>query len=237
MNSKFNWKQYLLNYPDLESSGIDNYEKALNHWNTHGISEGRTCTLLDFDWKQYLRNNPDLVIAGIDTCEKALDHWINNGIHEERNYDKKYYFFDLNQFLKNNPELDKNNMNEITGYEYSIKSGKNDNILNFDWKQYLTNYPDLVESGICTPDKALSHWNTYGIREGRAFENLNVLFDWKEYLSNYPQLRISGIDTPEKVKEYCNEFDKNAFNENIGIIVIYTKKTFKSSDCKEQKKL
>ena len=233
----FDWKQYLLNYPDLVAAGIDTYQKAVSHFVNQGIHEGRSCNILEyFDWKQYLSNYKDLIKAGIDTQEKALEHWNNCGIHEHRNCDKKYYFFDLNQFLKNNPEFDKNNTDELTCYDYSIKYGKNDNILNFDWKQYLTNYPDLISSRINTSAKALNHWNNHGIHEGRTFENLNILFDWKAYLENNPELVNLGIDTSEKIKDYCNEFDKDAFIENIGIIVIYIKKKFESSDCKEEKK-
>lgn len=37
----------------------------------------------------------------------------------------------------------------------------------FDWKVYLANYEDLRDSGICTEQEALQHWNDYGKREGR----------------------------------------------------------------------
>ena len=254
-NKSFDWKQYLLNYPDLVSSDINTQEKALEHWNTNGIHEGRTFEDITlFDWKQYLNNYPDLIKSGINTKEKALEHWINHGKNEHRNYNKKYYFFDLKQFLINNPELSKTNMDEITAYNYSIKYKINDNILNFDWKQYLTNYADLVSSDMDTPNRAFEHWNKNGKNEGRTFENLNIpfwdkatnipflgeetcdLFDWKQYLQNNPDLLTLGIDTYKKVKDYCNEFDKNALINNIGIIVIYTKKKFGSSDCKDEKK-
>ena len=38
----FNWKQYLLNYPDLAKSGITNQNSALIHWNRYGKNEFRT---------------------------------------------------------------------------------------------------------------------------------------------------------------------------------------------------
>ena len=53
MNKSFDWKQYILNYPDLVQGGIDTEEKAINHFNTYGINEGRTYNpLINFDWKQ-----------------------------------------------------------------------------------------------------------------------------------------------------------------------------------------
>ena len=40
---------------------------------------------------------------------------------------------------------------------------------NFDWKQYLLNYPDLVRAGINTQEKALEHWQKNGLRENRTY--------------------------------------------------------------------
>ena len=37
----FNWKQYLLNYPDLVSAGINNQKGAIRHYRFHGKREGR----------------------------------------------------------------------------------------------------------------------------------------------------------------------------------------------------
>jgi hypothetical protein len=38
----FDWEQYIANYPDLVSSGINNQRSALIHYRLHGRSEGRT---------------------------------------------------------------------------------------------------------------------------------------------------------------------------------------------------
>jgi hypothetical protein len=40
---------------------------------------------------------------------------------------------------------------------------------NFDYKQYLINYPDLVTAGISTQQKALDHWQKFGIKENRTY--------------------------------------------------------------------
>jgi predicted O-methyltransferase YrrM len=37
----FDWKQYIANYPDLVSAGINNQRSALIHYNRYGRSEGR----------------------------------------------------------------------------------------------------------------------------------------------------------------------------------------------------
>jgi len=39
---QFNWKQYIQNYPDLQSAGINNAKMAIRHFNLHGKNEGRT---------------------------------------------------------------------------------------------------------------------------------------------------------------------------------------------------
>jgi len=83
----FDWKQYILNYPDLKLAGINTYKKALKHWNKYGQYEGRT--YFNFDWRQYLLNYSDLTDAGIDNSEKALNHWIIHGKKEGRT-DKLY---------------------------------------------------------------------------------------------------------------------------------------------------
>ena len=40
---------------------------------------------------------------------------------------------------------------------------------NFDWKQYISNYPDLVAADINTQQKALDHWQKNGIKENRTY--------------------------------------------------------------------
>ena len=42
MSGQFDWKQYLLNYPDLVSAGINNQKGAIRHYRFHGKREGRT---------------------------------------------------------------------------------------------------------------------------------------------------------------------------------------------------
>ena len=77
----------------------------------------------------------------------------------------------------------------------------------FNWKQYLSNYSDLVIAGIDTQEKALEHFINYGKKEGRTCNPLEYnikLFNWKQYLLNYPDLVSSGIDTYEKALEHWN---------------------------------
>jgi hypothetical protein len=38
-----------------------------------------------------------------------------------------------------------------------------------DWQYYISRYPDLQRAGINTEEKAISHWNRFGKKEGRIF--------------------------------------------------------------------
>ena len=73
---------------------------------------------------------------------------------------KKYYMYNRKILIGNAIELSRNR----TG-----KSIFKEN--NFDWKQYIQNYPDLKH--INTEYGALMHWNKYGKEEGRSFFKLN----------------------------------------------------------------
>ena len=80
----FDWKQYILNYPDLQKNGIHNEITAINHYMKNGINEGRTYISLekiDFDAKQYIDNYDDL-----KNVVDPWDHYINTGKYENRTY-------------------------------------------------------------------------------------------------------------------------------------------------------
>jgi hypothetical protein len=71
----FNWKQYLDNYPDLVSAGINSEKAAKTHYRFHGKSEGRTCLLLpSFD---------NSIISG-EKIQLSCDYFI--GSKDDINY-------------------------------------------------------------------------------------------------------------------------------------------------------
>ena len=45
----FDWQYYVNLYPDLQSAGVNTYQKAINHWNLYGRKEGRICTKINVD--------------------------------------------------------------------------------------------------------------------------------------------------------------------------------------------
>ena len=43
----FDWRQYILNYPDLQAAGINNYKSALGHYQIYGKNENRFYTKIN----------------------------------------------------------------------------------------------------------------------------------------------------------------------------------------------
>jgi hypothetical protein len=92
-------------------------------------------------------------------------------------------------------------------------------IKNFDWITYLHNYKDLRDAGIDNKASALTHWNTWGCREGRTFKKLNnISYDMyiprSEVLNYFVLNNIKYIDTNYGIKiidmvkrKYKNNFD------------------------------
>ena len=84
----FDWQGYLNNYPDLRKAGITTANSAMEHWLSHGKSEGRTCerqpNMHLIDWKMYIDIYPDLRAAGIATDTDAARHWKKHGAAEDR---------------------------------------------------------------------------------------------------------------------------------------------------------
>jgi hypothetical protein len=68
----------------------------------------------------------------------------------------------------------------------------------FDWQYYLDKYPDLRMNGVSNKQQAITHWKTYGEREGRVSIRTPKFFDWKYYLLKYPDLRMNGVNNEQK---------------------------------------
>ena len=81
----FDWEFYINKYRDLKKAGIDNEEKALEHWKSHGKKEERIFTDIPifFSWLEYLNQNKDLKVK-IENEEEAWSHFIYHGQYEGR---------------------------------------------------------------------------------------------------------------------------------------------------------
>ena len=81
---RFDWIFYVGHHPDLIPVGIDTEEKAREHWESFGKSEGRfyNPSQIPFNWHLYLGLNED--ITNVHTPEDALRHWLKYGKKENR---------------------------------------------------------------------------------------------------------------------------------------------------------
>ena len=143
----------------------------------------------NFDWELYLTNYPDLK-SNHETKDKTWWHFINIG---EKN---DYIYFDI----RKRDEY-------YTGFN------------NFDWKLYLTNYPDL-KSHYDNKDKTWWHFinigkkNDYIYFDIHKYDEYNINFqnfDWELYLTNYPDLK-SHYDNKDKTWwHFINIGEKNDY--------------------------
>ena len=119
-----------------------------------------------FDWIYYIKNNTDLYDSNILSKEDAIHHWNNFGKYENRNHRFIYNILnDIDNIIQN--YLNKINkdyyINEVHVYDMNIDINK------FDWKYYIKNNKDLIESNIFTKDDAINHWSNFGKYEKRLY--------------------------------------------------------------------
>ena len=171
---------------------------------------------------------------------KNTYQYSKNEIHYTKN--NKYYRQPTSKIVENI----ENNNQKLT-LSYNIPNAQNVDInlkyeglnepnqLNdFNWKQYLTNYPDLKEDGITTQEKAWNHWTRHGKKEGRTYFTIDAYdtslcneldnFDWKKYINTYTDLQQNNITTKEKAwnhwirhgkKEGRTYFTVDAYDTNL----------------------
>ncbi len=114
-----------------------------------------------------------------------------------------------------------NGLNEgRSGNKYIEREKKN--YKDFNWINYINNYPDLQEAGINNKGKAFIHWLNYGKNEGRIYKNNiekviidnnlyqnNQMFNWEKYIEDNPDIKAAGINTKESVlSHYINYGEK-----------------------------
>ena len=91
--------------------------------------------------------------------------------------------------------------------------------MDFDWKNYIDNYPDLQAAGIDTQEKAIRHYNLFGKRENRKINFFNFIISGEkiqlkcdyfigsvEDINNNPVISRQG---PEKWLKHSSDVTKN----------------------------
>ena len=73
----------------------------------------------------------------------------------------------------------------------------------FDWKYYISKYPDLAEKDIDSKIKAVNHFRKYGLKEGRfpnkEYEKKKVINNSKNENNNIPNNNMSKNNISENV--------------------------------------
>ncbi len=73
----------------------------------------------------------------------------------------------------------------------------------FDPKFYAANNSDLAKAGLTTDAQLLSHFQQYGINEGRQF---SPFFDYKVYSASNPDLAKAGLTTNKQLLEHAQTY-------------------------------
>jgi hypothetical protein len=97
MSGNFNAELYLASNPDVLNAVGRNLEAAREHYEQHGVREGRR---QDFDAEDYLAANPDLIAAFHNDTTQALHHYLEYGHAEGRSTD-----FDAKGYLAANRDV------------------------------------------------------------------------------------------------------------------------------------
>ena len=90
--------------------------------------------------------------------------------------------------------------------------------MDFNWKQYLANYPDLQEAGIIREEDALTHYKRFGISENRTFEKYDIpitIITPCKHQENLKQLKesINFERVSEWIIVYDAESKETIFND------------------------
>ncbi|HEY9852628.1 MAG TPA: hypothetical protein V6D28_24365 [Leptolyngbyaceae cyanobacterium] len=153
-------------YPDLAQAGLTTNEQLRQHFLTFGINEGRQFSKF-VELNYYTASYPDLKKAGLTTKRQLFDHLEQFGATEGRRaavtYNPIYY-------KAVNPDLVQANLNNEQLLEHYQKFGINEGRAAsefFNPRFYLDSYPDLKAAFGNNYQKALEHFLTKGIAEGR----------------------------------------------------------------------
>ena len=209
--NQFDWEKYYNTYPDIQ--GEHNELNAYKHWIELGKIENRCAgkkhsqeAFEQFEYESYAKLNPDLQ----DFNEIELyNHWIHHGIDEKRLVNE------VEDFKNHTNMVEKISVKEeITIFKDQATNTQWKEILQssleeLQWKDYLTRYTDLVESGLKTQSQTVIHWLCFGKDEGRIGNKPRLT----NSSSNHLQTLVEKKDKEEK--EESIETKKKMTNDSL----------------------
>ena len=235
-NDFFDWKQYILNYQDLQDSGLNTFEQAWYHWVHHGKMEGRTYFNLDeeeeeeeeedneqeeFNWKQYIENYIDLQEMNINSFEKAWSHWIHHGKKEGRKY-HNFYEEEIRERYNNKIDLvSYNNINIKFKPKYD-RYGTH----YYGWEgvinNFILNFCHLNKNNTYKYNIFFDEWIEKLLLWGNKIINENYLKEIKKnyykvitFIHNPPFTQLSDEKYKNKIKKEVIINNNSHFNDNL----------------------
>ncbi|TXN05806.1 hypothetical protein FV222_06255 [Methylobacterium sp. WL103] len=188
----FNAADYLAANPDVAAQHVD----PLQHYLTYGFNEGRALDTAGdrigqgFNPSQYLAANPDIAASGMT----PLQHYIQYGAHEGRaadfsgNASLGSFGAGITPYSPAPGATDFSGANVSQGIQPASFHGR------FDGAAYDAANPDVAASGM----DPLTHYLTYGFKEGRALDTqgdrINQGFDAAAYLRANPDVAADHQD-------------------------------------------
>jgi hypothetical protein len=77
--------------------------------------------------------------------------------------------FDAGCYIRSYSDLRQNGIASHAIYHWNTYGKQEGRTYFFDWIKYLNMYPDLIQGGILTEQKAITHWLHYGKNENRIY--------------------------------------------------------------------
>lgn len=259
LENEFDINFYITMNNDLAVRFGYNFSKIKQHFFSIGFKENRLYSkshsnlFYYHDWIKYMNKNKDILSKQINNDILAFKHYLYHGMKEKREIYKKEYLkyesvtipcesnleiIDIAFFKKVNTQFSGLNDSEIIKF---ICENKNECLYtinhrylyeNYDWNQYLIDYPDLKINKIFSKIDALLHYTLFGSKEGRNIKSLknksetNKNFDSNTENENQEENQeenivnnnciniLDKIENPELYDENLIELFKNNILEN-----------------------
>ena len=180
----YDYSYYLGKYPDLKKAFNNNEKAALQHFVTHGMSEGRQGKD-SFNVEAYMNRYADLKKAFGNDLKRYYLHYINVGMKEGRD--------GSGESGGSNPVPPTGSTTIYNGVDYASV---------YDYSYYLGKHPDLKKAFNSNEKAALQHFVTHGMSEGRQGKDS---FNVEAYMNRYADLKKAfGNDLKRYYLHYIN---------------------------------
>ncbi len=158
----YDYKYYVNKYPDIKNAFGGDTFKTLQHFVNYGMKEGRQ-GIASFNVQSYKNAYVDLRNAFGNDLPNYYMHYVKYGKREGRK--------------GTGVSAPVGSVTKLKGVDYSTV---------FDYKYYISKYPDIKKAFGNDDVKALQHFVNYGMKEGRQGK---ASFDVNSYARKYADLR------------------------------------------------